>query len=43
LDYTNHLNRSFCDTVTQRDTSRKLGEMERNLHEGAPQAPIYTY
>jgi hypothetical protein len=25
------------------DTSRKLEGMERNLHEGAPQAPIYTY
>jgi hypothetical protein len=43
LDYTNHLNRSSCGTVTQSDTSRKLEEMERNLHEGAPQAPIYTH
>ena len=25
------------------DTSGKLEEMERNLHERAPQAPIYTY
>jgi hypothetical protein len=25
------------------DTSGKLEETERNLHEGAPQAPIYTY
>jgi hypothetical protein len=25
------------------DTSRKLEEMEYNLHEGAPQAPIDSY
>jgi hypothetical protein len=25
------------------DTSGKLEETERNLHEGAPRAPIYTY